>query len=172
LQTRHAGEYRVVITDVDGALTSDVAHLTAIAPPRITPTLSLQNWALDLGTNSSFVVTASGTEPLSFQWRLDGRDLAGETQDTLTLTNLQQHDVQRRANRYPNADLRDAHPAGTRRAPELDWRRTPLPRGTNHRLDRRRVDRISARRHAAGEFALGRHGGLLPHYRAMTSRIV
>src|SRR5688572_9155903 len=61
-------------------------------PPRITPTVSLQNWALDLGTNSSFVVTASGTPPLSFQWRLDGRDLAGKTQNTLALPNLQPAD--------------------------------------------------------------------------------
>jgi len=82
----------VVITNVDGALTSDVAHLTVIVPPRITPTVSVQNWALDLGTNSSFVVTASGTEPLSFQWRLDGRDLEGKTENTLTLTNLQPAD--------------------------------------------------------------------------------
>ena len=83
VQTSHAGDYRVVITNMDGALTSDVAHLTVIVPPRITPTVSLQNWALDLGTASSFVVTVSGTAPLSFQWRLDGRDLAGKTQNTL-----------------------------------------------------------------------------------------
>ena len=80
------------ITNVDGALTSDVARLTVIVPPRITPTVSLQNWALDLGTASSFVVAASGTPPLSFQWRLDGRDLAGKTQNTLALTNLQPAD--------------------------------------------------------------------------------
>jgi hypothetical protein len=61
-------------------------------PPRITPTVSLQNWALDLGTNSSFVVAASGTAPLLFQWRLDGRDLAGKTQNTLALSNLQPAD--------------------------------------------------------------------------------
>jgi poly(3-hydroxybutyrate) depolymerase len=61
-------------------------------PPKITPTVSLQNWALDIGTNSSFVVEASGTAPLSFQWRLDGRDLAGKTKSTLALPNLQPAD--------------------------------------------------------------------------------
>src|SRR6185503_4286528 len=92
VQTSHAGDYRVVITNAEGALTSDAAHLTVIVPPRITPTVSLQNWALDLGTRSSFVVTASGTPPLSFQWRLDGRDLEGKTQNILALTNLQPAD--------------------------------------------------------------------------------
>jgi hypothetical protein len=69
-----------------------VAHFTVIVPPRITLTVSLQNWALDLGTAGSFVVTASGTPPLSFQWRLDGRDLTGKTQNTLALPNLQPAD--------------------------------------------------------------------------------
>jgi predicted esterase len=92
VQDRNAGDYRVVITDADGEITSDVAHLTVLVPPRIAPTISLQNWALETGTDSSFAVAASGTEPLSFQWRLDGRDLVGETQNTLTLANLQPED--------------------------------------------------------------------------------
>src|SRR5688500_8216933 len=61
-------------------------------PPTITATVSRQNWALDPGTASSFVVAASGTPPLSFQWRLDGRDLAGKTQITLALPILQPAD--------------------------------------------------------------------------------
>jgi predicted esterase len=92
VQDRNAGDYRVVISNVDGAVTSDVAQLTVLVPPRITPTISLQNWALEVGTDSSFVVAASGTEPLSFQWRLNGRDITGETQNTLALTNLQPAD--------------------------------------------------------------------------------
>ena len=92
VQASQAGDYRVVLTNVDGALTSDVARLTVIVPPRITPTVSLQNWALELGTRASFVVTASGTPPLSFQWRLDGRNLEGKIQNTLTVTNLQSAD--------------------------------------------------------------------------------
>jgi poly(3-hydroxybutyrate) depolymerase len=92
VQTGHTGDYRIVITNVDGAITSDVAPLAVLNPPRITPTVSLQNWALELGANSSFEVTASGAEPLSFQWRLNGRDLPGETRPTLSLTNLQPED--------------------------------------------------------------------------------
>jgi poly(3-hydroxybutyrate) depolymerase len=92
VQARDAGDYRIVIKDVDGEITSDVAHLTVLVPPRITPTISLQNWALETGADSSFVVAAAGTEPLSFQWRLDGRDLVGETQNTLTLANLKPED--------------------------------------------------------------------------------
>jgi hypothetical protein len=66
VQDRNAGDYRVVITDADGEITSDVAHLTVLVPPRIAPTISLQNWALETGTDSSFAVAASGTNPFHF----------------------------------------------------------------------------------------------------------
>ena len=49
VQTSHAGDYRVVVTNVDGAITSDVAHLTILVPPRITYTASLQHQAVDIG---------------------------------------------------------------------------------------------------------------------------
>ena len=35
VQTSHAGDYRVVVTNVEGAVTSDVAHLTVILPPTL-----------------------------------------------------------------------------------------------------------------------------------------
>jgi len=41
------------------------------------------------GTNVTFSVTASGTPPLSYLWRVNGTNLANATNPTLTLTNVQ-----------------------------------------------------------------------------------
>jgi hypothetical protein len=95
VQTGDAMDYRVVVTNADGAVTSDVAHLTVRlppTPPRITPTISLQHQAVDVGTGTSFGVTASGTAPLFYQWRLDGHELPGKTRSTLTINPAQPAD--------------------------------------------------------------------------------
>ena len=42
-----------------------------------------------VGSNAGFSVTADGTPPLGYQWLLGGNALAGATNATLTLTNLQ-----------------------------------------------------------------------------------
>mgnify|MGYP003350135615 CR=1 FL=1 len=42
-----------------------------------------------LFTNVSFVVAASGTSPLSYQWRRNGANLAGATTTSLSLLNIQ-----------------------------------------------------------------------------------
>ena len=42
-----------------------------------------------LGSTATFVVTAAGTPPLSFQWSFDGTNITGATNSTLRLTNLQ-----------------------------------------------------------------------------------
>jgi predicted esterase len=95
VQTSDAMDYRVVVTNADGAVTSDVAHLTVHlppTPPRITPTISLQHQAAHIGTSASFAVTASGTAPLSYQWWLDGHELPGKTGNTLTFSPAQPAD--------------------------------------------------------------------------------
>lgn len=62
-------------------------------PPRsfADPTITLQPQKRTVveGTNYTFTVTASGTMPLSYQWRLNGSELAGQTNFTLPLTNIQ-----------------------------------------------------------------------------------
>jgi probable HAF family extracellular repeat protein len=42
-----------------------------------------------MGTTLTLSVTASGDEPLAYQWFHDGNALAGQTSATLTITNLQ-----------------------------------------------------------------------------------
>lgn len=63
-----------------------------VIPPQITPKASLQHQAVDIGTRASFAVTASGTAPLAYQWRLDGHELAGQTNRTLTFSAVQPAD--------------------------------------------------------------------------------
>jgi len=61
--------------------------LTVLTAPAITtqPT----NQTVTVGGIASFNVTASGTPPLSYQWNLNGTNIAGATNILLTLTNVQ-----------------------------------------------------------------------------------
>src|SRR5437016_1946852 len=55
------------------------------SPPQITPTIGIQHQAVFAGRGISFTVTASGTAPLSYQWRLAGQDLPGRTNRALQI---------------------------------------------------------------------------------------
>jgi predicted esterase len=64
----------------------------AAVPATITPSTALQHTAVHLNRPSSFTVTATGTTPLTFQWRRDGVDLPGRTNRTLTISSAQPAD--------------------------------------------------------------------------------
>ena len=87
VQTNDAGPYTVVVTNVAGSLTSQVATLTVLVPPTIAS--QPQSATNVLGTTASFSVTASGTAPLAYQWRFYGTNLSGQTSATLSLSNVQ-----------------------------------------------------------------------------------
>lgn len=53
-------------------------------------TVQPQNKTVVFGSTVSFSVTASGTPPLTYQWRRDSNTLAGATNASLTVTNAQQ----------------------------------------------------------------------------------
>jgi predicted esterase len=76
--------YRVIVTNVDGAVTSDVAQLTIVLPPVITS--QPKDRIVPQGTNASFGVTVSGTTPFSYQWRWEGTDLPGATNAILSFS--------------------------------------------------------------------------------------
>lgn len=63
-----------------------------VSPPRsnIPPAVVLQpqSQAVVEGNDVTFVVLAAGTEPLCYQWRFNGTQLAGATVSALTLTNI------------------------------------------------------------------------------------
>ncbi len=67
------------------------ANLTAGVPPTITCNPSGQTVAQ--GGTASFSVAASGTQPLSFQWRKNSQSIAGATATALVITNVQPGDA-------------------------------------------------------------------------------
>ncbi len=87
-QPANAGAYTVRLTNIVGSVTSTVANLTVIVPPAVTTQpLSRTNLA---GSTATFTVAASGSTPLNIQWFFNlTQALAGETNATLTLNNVQ-----------------------------------------------------------------------------------
>lgn len=84
--TNQGGSYSCLVSNVAGVVTSASATLT-VNPAPIAPTITLQpaSQTVMAGANVSFTVAATGTGPLSFQWRLNGANLPGATSATLTL---------------------------------------------------------------------------------------
>lgn len=73
-----AGDYRVVVSNPYGAVTSAVAQLTVLVQPPVITTPP-QNQPADLGTYAYFYVGASGTSPFFYQWQRNGQNLPGAT---------------------------------------------------------------------------------------------
>ena len=48
-----------------------------------------QNQTANQGQNAAFSVTATGSAPLSYQWRFNSTSLSGATASTYTVTNAQ-----------------------------------------------------------------------------------
>jgi hypothetical protein len=78
-----AANYDCVVTNACGSATSNAVALTVSSAPAITT----QPAALVrcVGTSASFTVAASGTAPLSYQWRKTGVNIAGATSATYTI---------------------------------------------------------------------------------------
>ena len=68
------GGYRVIFANALGSATSAVATLTVLFPPAIENEPASQTVAV--GATTNFSVLASGTEPLTYQWRKDGTNLS------------------------------------------------------------------------------------------------
>ena len=98
VQLTNAGDYDVVITNAYGSVISSVANFQVITyPPQITNQPAAQ--AVALGSNAVFSVGASGTAPLSYQWRFNTNNyIVNATNSSLTvvsaqLTNVGNYDV-------------------------------------------------------------------------------
>jgi pectate lyase len=90
-QLSDAGGYSVLVSNDYGSVTSAVAQLTVNTPvaPSITAQPQDQINVLPGGT-AMFSVTASGSDPLSYQWYFNNSTLlTGATDPTLTITNVQ-----------------------------------------------------------------------------------
>jgi hypothetical protein len=87
VQASNTGPYFVVVTNTYGVVTSDLAVLTVRVPPSIVQPPADQLRAV--GETVRFSVVASGTDPLTYRWRFNSNNLAGATNVSLTLTNVQ-----------------------------------------------------------------------------------
>jgi alpha-tubulin suppressor-like RCC1 family protein len=85
--------YRVRVSNADGPSISASATLTVTANV-VAPTISTQpqNQSVAVGGSASFSVLASGTN-LVYQWQKNGAALAGQTNASLNLANVQAGDA-------------------------------------------------------------------------------
>ena len=94
VQWSDGGDYAVLVTNDVGFELSSNALLT-VEMPVVAPTIVVQptNQTVMVGGTLSFSVVAEGTEPLTYQWSLDGTNLLEATNALLVLTNVQVSDA-------------------------------------------------------------------------------
>jgi hypothetical protein len=90
VQPAHAGGYSVVVSNVYGSAVSATATLTLGQPPVITNQPVYERAIA--GCTVGFAVGASGTPPLAYQWLKGSSLLAGQTNNSLLLNNVQTSD--------------------------------------------------------------------------------
>jgi predicted RecA/RadA family phage recombinase len=95
-QPSDAGLYSVVVSNSVNSVTSSNATLTVILPAAISSQPSSRTVAA--GASTTFSVSATGSPPLSYQWRFAGTNLinggriSGATSSQLTINSVQQLD--------------------------------------------------------------------------------
>jgi len=87
MQTSQQGNYRVIVSNAYGAVTSTVAQVAVLIPPTITNQPSIIS--VQAGRNAVLSVSALGTSPMSYQWSFGGNSIASATNSTLTVSNAQ-----------------------------------------------------------------------------------
>ncbi|MEY4384965.1 MAG: hypothetical protein RLY20_248 [Verrucomicrobiota bacterium] len=84
-----AGQYRAVITNNSGSVTSAVVNFSVIdasLPPQVL--LPPATLARTNGSRAVFGVVASSVSPMTYQWLFNGNAITGATNMTLVLTNI------------------------------------------------------------------------------------
>ncbi len=78
-------QFTAVVTDSTGSLTSNPATLTVTAAA-VAPSITSQpaNKTVTAGQTATFSVTATGTAPLTYQWKKNGADISGATSASYT----------------------------------------------------------------------------------------
>ncbi len=86
-QTANAGSYTLVVLNLYGIATSEIATLTVNVPPTITQQPATQT--VKRGEKVTFSVAASGTAPFSYRWQFDGSPIVGATAPSYTINSAQ-----------------------------------------------------------------------------------
>ena len=84
------GNYSVIVSDLFGSVTGAMT-LTVFSAPYIVA--QPQDQTAIVTMDIPFNVLAEGTSPLAYRWRFKGFDLAGRTNLTLTISNVQSSDA-------------------------------------------------------------------------------
>jgi len=81
----NGAQFTVAIGNTVGSMTSNAATLTVNAAP-VAPAITTQptNQTVTAGQTASFSVVATGTAPLTYQWRKNGMAISGATSSTYT----------------------------------------------------------------------------------------
>ena len=87
--TGQAGSYTCTVGNSAGSVTSSAATLT-VNPAVVAPTITTQpvSQTVTPGANVIFTVVATGTAPLTYQWKLGGVNVSGGTSAALNLTSV------------------------------------------------------------------------------------
>ncbi len=85
-QVSHSGTYTVIVSNSVGSETSDPATLTVNQPPAIA--VQPQNQTVSSGNTAVFSVTATGSEPLTYQWHINGSNIPGATGSSHSISNV------------------------------------------------------------------------------------
>ncbi len=77
--------FQVTVSNSAGSMTSNPATLNVTAAP-VAPTITTQpsNRSVNVGQTATFTVVASGTTPLSYQWKKGTTNIAGATSPSYT----------------------------------------------------------------------------------------
>jgi hypothetical protein len=93
LNTNQAGDYKVVITNNFGAVTSSIANLAIDAPALATILSQPFGDTVPVGGYFNLSVVATGVPPLTYRWYLYDQAIDGATNHNLMLTNVQMADA-------------------------------------------------------------------------------
>lgn len=87
VQWHTTGSYTVEVRDAIGRSMSEPAEIIVLVRPVITE--QPESYIAFVGDNLTLKVAAEGTPPLSYRWRRNGAYIAGQTNASLELRNLQ-----------------------------------------------------------------------------------
>jgi alpha-tubulin suppressor-like RCC1 family protein len=87
--TNHSGNYRVIVSNAFGVVTSIVATLTALPIPVITS----QPRSQSVLAGGSVTFNVSADNALGYQWRTNNTNIAGATQPSYRINNVQTNDA-------------------------------------------------------------------------------
>jgi hypothetical protein len=80
--TDNGASFGVIVTNLVSSITSNAATLTVNIPPSITS--QPVNEAVNLGQTATFSVSATGTAPITYQWRKNQVNISGATSASFT----------------------------------------------------------------------------------------